>query len=80
MNKFVTRFCIAMWGVLEIIGSVFIGYWLLTYFATTRTLLAKIGFIGLFLILAVITVTFISAVFLTLKENNRSRKLDKLKE
>ena len=80
MSKFITRFCLTMWCALEIVGSVFVGYWLLTRFATTHTLLSKIGFIGLFLILVIITVTFTSAVFLITKDKDKSKKLDKLKE
>lgn len=80
MGKFITWFFLTAWCALEIVGSVFVGYWLLTYFSTAQSLLAKIGFAGLFLILVIITITFISAAFLITKDKDRSKKLDKMKE
>lgn len=80
MDKFITYFFLASWFVLEVVGSVFVGYWLLACINASNTLMSKIGLIGLLLVLTIITITFIGATFLIEKDKNKSKKLDSFKK
>ena len=63
-----TKLLLIAWSAILLIGSIDIGYRLLSLFTTAHTLINKIWLIGLFILLVLLVIFFLVAIIIDIKE------------